>query len=66
MKKPSLFLFFYFFFRWKGVEKVLLAGIDSELSSELSPPQREEGERAAFLLLFFLWTRRRERERERV
>jgi len=55
MKKPSLFFFFFspFFFvpggAWKGVEKVLLAGIDSELSSELSPPQRERrGERAAF------------------
>jgi len=54
MKKPSLFLFFYFFFRWKGVEKVLLAGIDSELSSELSPPQRGRRESGFFTTFFSL------------
>jgi len=53
MKKPSLFLFFYFFFRWKGVEKVLLAGIDSEVSSELSPPQRERRGESGFFTTFF-------------
>jgi len=54
MKKPSLFFFFFFiFFFVGGVEKVLLAGIDSEVSSELSPPQRERRGESGFFTTFF-------------